>query len=173
MDGTQLKYWDGGSASATNTAGLLSDGNGQCGAWAEFFIDMLKVQGISSNKIEVLEASDPRDRAFLVKNYTFTGTGVSPGTAPYVYVLGIDVIDASGVAGQGNSDPISAFYNHFIVSYSGQYYDPSYGSGPFGSQSEWENASLDGFTKSGFYGGVLRTLAKKNNTSLIETIFTP
>lgn len=171
MDGTQLKYWDGGSASATNTAGLLRDGNGQCGAWAEFFIDMLKVQGISSTKIEVLDATDPRRRSFLVKNWTFIGSGVSPGTARYVYVLGIDVTDASGVAGQGNPDPPGGFYNHFIVRYSGQYYDPSYGTGPFSSQSEWENASLDGFTCPGTYQGNPEILVKKNDSAVIETIF--
>jgi len=50
-------------------------------------------------------------------------------------------------------------------------YDPSYGNGPFASQAEWEDASLDGFTQQ-FVGGVF---AKKNDLGAgsIETVFTP
>ena len=39
------------------------------------------------------------------------------------------------------------FFNHYIVSYGGSYYDPSYGTGPFASQSAWENASIAGYRK--------------------------
>ena len=151
----------------------MATGDGQCGAWAEIFIDMLKVQDIASTKVTVVEMTMPMTRGFLVKDWTFTGPGVSPATTPYVYVVGLDVIDAFGVAGQSNPDPPPSFLNHFIVRYSGQYYDPSYGTGPFVDQMAWENASLDGFTAAGTYMGNPATFAKKNDPALLETIFVP
>lgn len=171
-DGTQLKYWDGGAANATNTSMLLHDGNGQCGSWAEFLIDSLKVQGISSaKKILIVEATDPMNRLFLVKTWQYNGTGMSPGTAPYSYVMDVDVVDQPGVPGQGNPDPPGAFYNHFIVQYGSQFYDPSYGNGPFTSQAAWENASLDGFSARGTVGGTPAEFVKKNNPAILETLF--
>src|SRR5205085_178439 len=46
--------------------------------------------------------------------------------------------------GQGNPSPPPRFGNHFIVTYGGRYYDPSYGTGPFADQRAWEVASIDG-----------------------------
>ncbi|MBN1932547.1 MAG: transglutaminase domain-containing protein [Desulfobacterales bacterium] len=172
IDGTQLKYWLPQSATATNTADLLKDGNGQCGSWAEFFIDCLKVQRITgSNKITIVEKTSPMTDLFLVKNWIFIGTGVSPGTAPYVYVMYTDANDQSGAPGQGNPDPPDAFYNHFIVLWGGNYYDPSYGTGPFADQASWENNSLDGFATAGTYMGTSAWFVKKNNPAVIETTF--
>jgi hypothetical protein len=136
-------------------------------------IDSFETQGISGAKfIEIQEASDPGRRGFLVKNWSFTDPGSSPGTAPYVYKIGTDANDMIGVAGQGNANPPPAFLNHFIVEYGGQYYDPSYGTGPFADQSAWENASLDGFVDN---SGALNNihLAKKNDPAMIETLFIP
>jgi hypothetical protein len=170
-DNAILGYWRGGSATAMFTADLLQDTNGQCGAWAELLKDVLAAQGISASKVGVVEASHPMSYLLLVKTWTFTGSGVSPGTAPYVYVEGEDLTDELGVPGQDNGNPPGAFYNHFIVQYAGQYYDPSYGTGPFASQNAWENASLDGFGYVGSWGGDDRVFAKTNDPSVVETSF--
>ena len=49
-----------------------------------------------------------------------------------------------GIAGQRNANPPPAFFNHFIVSYGGKYYDPSYGGGPIDDQEKWEDGAIDG-----------------------------
>jgi hypothetical protein len=171
VDGTQMRYWENGAALATNTAGLIRDANGQCGAWAELFIDVLAAQGISgAKKIAVYAASNPGADGFLVKDWTFTGSGSSPGTSPYVWVVGVDAIDSpNGAPGQGNPNPPGAFYNHFIVKYGNRYYDPSYGGPSYASQWEWEDASLDGFFRE--IGGLV--YAKKNDLGQnnVETLF--
>src|SRR4029078_6206000 len=56
--------------------------------------------------------------------------GLFPGTL-YPYLAGFDARDQQGVQGQSNPDPPGILKNHFVVSYNGQIYDPSYGSGPF------------------------------------------
>jgi len=182
-----LKYWHEGKAEGlVSTADLLREANGQCGAWAEFFMDMLKAQHISSTiKIEIFEDSDPGKRGFLVKDWSFIGMGLSPGTPPYNYIQYEDVFDKSGVKGQGNPNPPGGFRNHYIVKYIEQfydpvdgqmkevrkYYDPSYGTGPFYSQNEWENASLDGFTADGIFNGKIVKFVKPNDPDVEETLF--
>jgi hypothetical protein len=51
----------------------------------------------------------------------------------------------TGLAGQGNDDPVSEFFNHAINEYNGQYYDPSYGTPQRNSQNDWESESIDFF----------------------------
>lgn len=51
------------------------------------------------------------------------------------------------------------------------FYDPSYGSGPFFSHNEWENASLEGFTKEGIFEGAAVILVKPNDPDVEETLF--
>lgn len=60
------------------------------------------------------------------------------------YLVNYDVIDQEGIPGQGNANPPGIFKSHFIVRYSGVYYDPSYGSGGFPSSTAHEEASIDG-----------------------------
>ena len=65
--------------------------------------------------------------------------------------------------------------NHFIVKYGGQYYDPSYGGLIYSSKEEWENASLDGFSKVFRFsigGASGEGRMYKKNTSGVETVFT-
>jgi hypothetical protein len=66
-----LKYWgskifDNDNNSSTNnedylgyrhTMSLLKNGEGRCGAWARFFIDMLCIQGITSARIDNMSRS--------------------------------------------------------------------------------------------------------------------
>ena len=171
VDGTQMAFYRNKSASATNTAGLLRDANGQCGAWAWLLMDVLSGQGIPSTRITVREATHPGTYGFLVKNWDFQGNGVSQQTAPYVYVQSVDLFELPGVAGQEYNDPPSDFVNHFIVRYGGQYYDPSYGGPVYATQADWENASIDGFGYLANWQGVPRIHAKKNDPAVIETQF--
>ena len=206
VDGTPLTYWASGAASAVNTAGLLTDANGQCGAWAEFFMDVLAAEGVSgSEKIEVLSkyADDSRIAgagagALLVKNWDFAGTGAAPAdVSPFDYLMS-QVTDQSGVPGQNNCNPPGAFLNHFIVRYNStvgstttfNYYDPSYGHGPYSSTSNdaahaaWEDDALDGFavwavTTDPLTGALVPVhVAKKNAAGVgtgganLETTFT-
>jgi len=180
VDGTQLRYWDGGRATAVNTRELLAHANGQCGSWAYFLRDIMLAQGITDVKrVHVFNIDEPVNAAgrpmtpdglpaktwILVKNWRF-GTPTSPATEPYIY-RSTDVTELRGVPGQGNDDPPSEFRNHYIVRLKGQYYDPSYGTGPFRTQNAWENASLDGFGQDRFGG----TFYKKNDPKRIETRF--
>lgn len=61
--------------------------------------------------------------------------------------MDFDAIDVVGAAGQGNTDPIAEFSNHFVVRWSGSTCDPSYGTGPFPSAAAHEADSFDGFER--------------------------
>ena len=169
VDDHLLTYWANGAANATNTAELLHDGNGQCGSWAEFFVDALSVHGIVGKKRTVTSIYGANS-AFLVKNWDFVGAGTS-GDVQFPYLMQ-EVTDKRGAAGQGNKNPPGGFYNHFIVSYNGQFYDPSYGNDPYASHADWEDASLAGFTKELPNGS---TFVKKNSLGAnnIETVLSP
>jgi hypothetical protein len=87
--------------------------------------------------------------------------GYFPGTAyPYVLFSWTDVFGMSGnaygdaaeqpgIPGQRNANPPPLFYNHFVVEYGGQVWDPSYGAGPFASELAHKNAAIDGLAASG------------------------
>lgn len=156
VDGVQLTYY--GSYNCTNitTAELLAKGDGQCGAWAKFFIDMRKVQGIDDPD-EYVIFEPIIDDGFIVKNWSFSGSGLS-GIASHPYfnipysplILPTsynwkfaEVSDNPGIPGQGNPNPASLFNNHQVV-ISGQYYDPSYGL-RHASLQEIDDNAIDGF----------------------------
>jgi hypothetical protein len=116
-----------------------------------------------------------------VKNWNFVGNGVYPENSPYVYVGGIDASKGYGVRGQGNPNPPSGFFQHFIVRYNDQYYDqyydPAYGNGPR-THLTWENEAIAGFAYVGDFGnykGVALIKRKYPSTdpNSVETIFTP
>ena len=182
---TRMTYWANNSASCTDTESLIKDGNGQCGSWAEFFIDSIKLHGIGDAKKIYLTPIYQNDRQtqisiggetrglMLVKNWSFSSGSAPAAFSPFRH-LPIEASDQHGVAGQGNDNPPPAFYNHFIVKHGGQYYDPSYGGPVYSSQEAWENASLDGFSKvfRVSLGGVPDDLPMfKENTPDLETIF--
>jgi hypothetical protein len=74
VDGTKLTYYGDWTTKAQSTAKLLQTGAGQCTAWAKFFIDVLKTQGLLPNGGQMLVVR-PKLVAggewFLVKNWTF------------------------------------------------------------------------------------------------------
>ena len=70
VNGMQLRYYNPEKETiARNTTELLKDKNktGECRAWAELFIDVLKVHGISSaRKVRVVEHFFPGEAEFLL-----------------------------------------------------------------------------------------------------------
>jgi len=103
-----------------------------------------------------------QDGLFIGSTYPyvlFTGTSVfGPFGNP-----GGDVATQPGIPGQSNPKPPPYFFNHFVVKYGGQVYDPSYGAGPFGSELAHENAAIDGI-KSG--------VRAKKNAATQELVYT-
>jgi hypothetical protein len=161
-DNVQLSYWNPGTTRATNTAEMLRhrQGSGQCGAWAEFLVDMYKVHGINTGqKIYVANYSyliskgivvgvaptAANTYGFLVKNWNFNLPPASDGTA-LTHDLNTECVTAPGIPGQNNANPPPKFVNHFIVwsTTTNEYFDPSYGAGPFNNRGAWEAAAIDG-----------------------------
>ena len=123
----------------------MKNGDGDCYAWAKFFIDIFKVQGIQEeNNLVTIGTVNPNE-GFVIKHWTFPSLGNSRYPAyPYMNLPALPVGTAwigntsynwryeyvpyaSGVPGQGNPKPPSLFHRHVVVSMNGQYYDPSYG----------------------------------------------
>jgi len=168
-DGAQLTYYANWNCVNTTTATVLTNGDGQCGAWASLFIDAMGAQGINhANEYVAFYQSDGAgpsdfDYGFAVKNWSFAcGSGIS-GVPSYPYlnippVSGFpesgnaytwrfaEVSDATGVAGQGNANPKSLFGNHQVVKFgtSPLYYDPSYGL-TYTSLADIDNNAVDGY----------------------------
>ena len=149
-------YYASYTCGNVTTASLLANEDGQCGAWAKFFIDMRKVQGIDDTD-EYVIFEPISDDGFIVKNWTFTGTGSSGhpthaylnlpdspliGAASYNWKFA-EVTDAAGIPGQCNANPASLFNNRQVV-ISGQYYDPSYGV-QHASLQDIADTAIDGF----------------------------
>jgi hypothetical protein len=137
-----------------NTALLLQNDDGQCGSWAKFFIDMLRIHGVDHSTVDddyfyFYPSPTGHDaQGFFVKNWSFS-TGAHSGLDPiytHTFVpyqspttlehLGdreylwhyTDGVNEPGVNGQGfNEYPASIFNNHQITQIDGTLYDPSYG----------------------------------------------
>lgn len=146
-DGTgPMKYW--GNYVLTNvlanpatllggTVGdLVNYSDGRCGAWARFFRDTLKAQGITNSAVVgVLPNFDGWSAHRLrVKNQNVIPIFLTPPGPPQ---------EMLGIPGQGNADPISIFVDHAIVTYGGKFYDPSYGGTTFTDIHAWQMGSLD------------------------------
>ena len=149
--------------------------NAQCYAWAELFRECLMIHGEDSQLVAVqplyIDIQPPNrcstrsDNGFLVKNYTFGLPGLPDGypeCPQYPYPLShpcdaplppgvAKVHDAPGVPGQDSANPASAYEIHWNVRHGDRWYDPSYGTGPwvtntdFVAAEQWENVSIAGF----------------------------
>lgn len=62
----------------------------------------------------------------------------------YKFIKTFNMYPVPGVEGQNNDSPPTDYPNHVIVQVADSYFDPSYGTGPFETQHEWEKASLEG-----------------------------
>ena len=138
---------------------LLATGDGRCGAFQELMYEVLRVQGIASIQKRVDAPTGAAGGVAAAKADYLSTYGVDPDA---IYTEGIrdvffvknwtlsvtarwTITDLTGVAGQGNADPIGIFGDHALIEYDGEIYDPSYGTGPFAGILEWEDASIDGF----------------------------
>jgi hypothetical protein len=157
------------SGCATNIVDLLTTptGGARCGAFAQFFQNVLAMNGIAS----VLTVVDPaEDSGMLVKNWAYSATPTFPAALAYKWsfitagfnemvplpnpktpsVYG-DMTSNPGVPGENSPTPSEkAHINHAIVKVpdtdTGVYYDPSYGltyTGP----ADFETKALDGYIR--------------------------
>ena len=198
FDGAQLTYYnpalkvygicnDAKKMIAQNAL-LSPDANrysiGNCIAWADFLDQCLLAQGIDNGKkvtITAIGTDDaPRD-GFLVKNWTTDDKGPYKfkevgNTAVLVVGAGLNVFDQAGIAGQSNLDPPANFNNHYIYEFAYadddgdifKYWDPSYGSGPFKDDRDYEdgpNSPIQGLRlkTNDEYKVFLNTAAKELN----------
>ncbi|MBI4570017.1 MAG: hypothetical protein HY719_16610, partial [Planctomycetes bacterium] len=160
----------GGASACQTLAGMLApsttlNGVGTCAAWADLLIATTQAQGISSaERIQIttsdkndfdnptpfrtpLDSSLLRHGVLMVKNRTFPPPNPAlVGCAPFDRFRAA-VASNPGAPAQGIGNPPDDFFNHFIVKYSGKFYDSSYGTGPFATNQEWQNASLAGVSK--------------------------
>jgi hypothetical protein len=100
---------------------LLRVGDGRCGEFAEFFIALCRIQGVTgvvNFSFEIKHTknltSGPgyQSKIFLVKSWEIND--------PY------RPVDKGGKA-QGNNTPMNFFNDHVFTVYNGKFYDPSYG----------------------------------------------
>lgn len=151
VDGMLMKYWDQWPALKNPPQTMLEmlaspTGNGSCKAWAQLWNSVLRVQGITGSQIIYVEPMHPDDKRFLVRTalWTFLRPSPIPGLiSPYVTYQ--DARSGASVPAQGNNHSPDKFQNHFVVSYGGRIYDPSYGGSSFASTQAHENATVAGF----------------------------
>jgi hypothetical protein len=126
---------------------LLEALTGECGAWARAFRNSLAIEGVKTLQLRIYPKFPPPSSlpcqaegacAFLVKTWSFTGTGDSP-LSLFPYLMS-QVTDENGATGQGVENPDSAFNNHQLVEVGNRLYDPSYGSAPVGAGNSGETA---------------------------------
>ncbi len=153
-DGDPMEYWATENDQGATTEDLLEDGTATCGAWARFFIDCLRAQGIEGELSRILPKTTGAATALSAAlNAKYGGTWSIGPREDYLYIRNWNIADSfnpipiDGVAAQHNSDPVSKFGDHSVARYGGKIYDPSYGSvrpggGPFLTLLEWEDASL-------------------------------
>ena len=151
----EMTYWLNGAGGVADTQRLLIFGNGQCGAWGRMFVDVLRTQGIDSTLSRIIPAYTPT-AAQLKADLNANGFAAYTSTyAPATAVVNImvknwnvvspfNVSRGTGIPGQGNGTPPALFLDHALVNFGGTWYDPSYGSAPVKSLSDWEKQSIEG-----------------------------
>ena len=154
---------------------LIQNRNGQCNSWADLMLNVLFAQGIQwilPSQPAKIQGIVPNDSSFdyfpdgiIINNWQQYGNGKSFGKTNHKLfliwndnagVMGSSVSsstindtawDVLGVSGQGNSpNPCSVFGRHRILRIGDQFYDPSYGSGPFPNLKDFADASLAGLS---------------------------
>lgn len=165
-----LKY-DGGGA-PTGVGALISNKEGNCVDWADFFIECLAIHGITEYTGEEVRAVSPAN-AMYMKTWSFSSninaTTWETGTANQCNPV-------AGMPYQGVTNPAAALFGYHQIVYHGTtgaytYYDPTYGSKTdttsvlSDAQNAYENSAVQGFLKTD--DGKI----KLNNTSNLETTF--
>ncbi len=174
IDQLQLSYWKNNEEGALTTSALLSsvNGNGTCNAWAFFFRDILRIQGIEANFVQIIPLISgvaEQDRVLAVKEWNFAGNGSAP--APYSYVINTDATPGNnGTVAQNNPNPPKRFDIHSITLSGGILYDPSYGTPEVGTTvKDYEDASFAGFGRYIEISGGIRKIAFKKNDVTAES----
>lgn len=142
-DGTIMQYAH--DAPRFETADLVRDKKGTCGAWARFLVDVLTAQGVSATSHEV-EPSDPG-----IPDHTLADRPGVPGERGGQ--LRVNPGPAQGSAGANY--PHREFEDHRIVKVQGiswdrNVYDPSYGRRFEAmtvqvAEQMWEDASVEAY----------------------------
>ena len=141
VDSKPLSYYKSWTTSNHTAASLLQSLDGQCGSWANLFLDCIKEQGAATSNTAFVKATPTNPNyGMAIKNFNgLTGTLDHPSVnisstagwecynAKGYLWSAAQVTDAVGVAGQNNTDPLSMFYNHQFIKNDDTYYDPSYG----------------------------------------------
>ena len=145
---------------------LLEALTGECGAWARAFRNSLAIEGIKTLQLRIYPKFPPPSSlpcqaegacAFLVKTWSFTGTGDSP-LSLFRFLMS-QVTDENGATGQGVENPDSAFNNHQLVEVGNRLYDPSYGSAPVGAGNSGETAFNLGLYQEKNISGFCQTIS--------------
>ena len=125
-------------------------GNSLPGSGCRLILHASKVNGANGEELGVISQ-------FFVKEWDFSlGENYYYSTLPAGVELEIkdpsgNIIetiygaDVGGEDGQGNFDPQSYFGDHELYKFNEQFYDPSYGKGPFNSKSAWVDENLAGY----------------------------
>lgn len=178
IDEKELKYWQPPDDPQQNVIDFIksNSGSGACGAWSQLLMYSFLIQGFQTSDIAICEiksSENPGGREMLVKNWIFNEPGMYQLHTPFKYAYTIDLNEdpSGGVEAQGMPNPVLKRYsNHFVVKFNNIYYDPSYGSGPFINEIQWEDSSLDGFLQA--FEGIMYWLGKKDVKLIQETTFT-
>lgn len=148
-DGDSLHYYETFNTSNTNLAALMKYKNAQCYTFAQLFLSLLKIQGLSrtNNYVYITPTTSYECgysvNRFLVANWVFDTASSASFCPAYPYkntyttllpppyneynFIQEDVRDSTGLFGQGSDNPASYFNNHQISFIDGVYYDACYG----------------------------------------------
>ncbi len=121
-----MHYWQNKSPADTSDE-LINTANGNCSAWAQFFLDVLRAQGVSAGMyVGIVPAADI-------------------GFTPYSITVN------ASLPGQGNNPAENEFEGHAAVVVGatliggipsgGLIYDPSYGA-TYASLLNWDDTSV-------------------------------
>jgi hypothetical protein len=155
--GSVFTYWNPQPGAGQDLLEMLTNvqHSGACGAWSDIFVCMAALHGIGNlNTVKVKRNPGISGIAngFLVRNWTFHAPPAAAGGAyTHNYTPGGppatgDATWGPGLVGQNSTNPPPAFWNHYIVYHAttGNFFDPSYGSGPHPTWQGWVTAAVGG-----------------------------
>lgn len=158
-----MTYWATGVGNLSPSI-LLANADGRCGDWAAFFIDCLRVHGITSAVLRDCDAP-----AIKVRNNLSSDVAAArplhevdfsqsrnilfvKSWAPKPRALSPSNKNKSSKAQGDVPDPQGWFEDHALVEWNGKVYDPSYGGPIHNSVPDWENYALEGFGSNAVIG---------------------
>lgn len=147
----EMSFWGDPAEMGSATHLLLKDGDGKCGSWCMFFIDVLRSQGINA-QLKAVVPKPPTVAQFQASVDQFAPPGVGYAAPALRLYINTWVIPANpfastpgfGIASQGIPNSQKRFNDHGLVEYDNELYDPSYGHVPVGNLKDWEKKALAG-----------------------------